>query len=279
MLEAKEICVVRGGRKLVNRVSLSGCPGDFIVILGPNGAGKSSFLKAVTGEYPVSSGSVGFGGRLAADWTGAEMAKVRAVLPQEMRLNFPFRVLEVVLLGRMPHSRGGETEEDYQIAMEALESVGMSALASRNYLTLSGGEKQRVQLARVLAQLRGAEDGRCRYLFLDEPVSALDPAHQHVVLELSAEAARVGAVVVAVLHDVNLAAHYATHWLVLREGKTVVSGPVREVLSASLIEETFGVRAELLEGSARRNPVIAISGPRMFGERIGAEERNGASIS
>src|SRR5690625_2814617 len=260
MLEVKEISVVRGGRKLVDGVSLVGRPGDFIVILGPNGAGKSTFLKAVTGEYPLSGGSVKFGNRVASDWSGEEIAKVRAVLPQELRLNFPFRVLEVVLLGRMPHSRNGETADDYRIAMEALESVGMSAMATRNYLTLSGGEKQRVQLARILAQLRGEDDGRCRYLFLDEPVSALDPAHQHLVLRLAAEEAKAGAVVVSVLHDVNLAAHYASHWLVLKEGKKVISGEVGEVLSVPLIEETFGVRAEILRDRSGGGMVVATSG-------------------
>ena len=117
-----------------------------------------------------------------------------------------------------------------------------------------------MQLARVLAQIRGEENPGCRYLFLDEPVSALDPAHQHLVLGLAAETAAAGAVVVAVLHDVNLAAQYGSDWLVLKKGKTMAQGKVEEILSAALIEETFGVRASLWRDESSGAFAIMTSG-------------------
>ena len=156
VLSAAGLTVRRGGRALLEDASLSLAPGRVTAVIGPNGAGKSTLLRAITGDLRPDAGSVSFRGRPLADWPVAELARHRAVLPQESDLSFPFRVEEVVRLGRIPHPGGGDSAHDKIVALDCLRQVDLSALADRVYPTLSGGEKQRVHLARALAQLRPA---------------------------------------------------------------------------------------------------------------------------
>ena len=230
MIACEHVTVRIGPKTLLSDVSLAAAPGALCVLVGPNGAGKSTLLHVLAGDRPPTTGSVSAFGRPLSAWPPGELARRRAVLPQEATLAFPFTVIEVALLGRAPHVRFTEGEEDSAIARRAIAAVGLTHLEHRLYTTLSGGERQRAQIARVLAQLGGLESRAPRILLLDEPTSSLDPAQQHSTLRIARALARDGASVLAVLHDLNLAAQYADNIALLDQGKLRAFGPTEEVL-------------------------------------------------
>ncbi len=226
------------GRELLRSVEFDLRAGELLVIVGRNGAGKSTLLRQLSGELPMRGGIRVFGQRLE-EHNLQKLARRRAVLAQQTRLSFGYEVEEVVLLGRIPHQNGQvETPEDRRIALDCLARVGLSHLVHRNYLTLSGGEQQRVHLARVLAQLEGTEGDRL--LILDEPTSSLDLGYQHGVLRLARELGHERVGVLAVLHDLNLASQYADRLLLLADGGVLAYGTPREVLQPELVEAAFG---------------------------------------
>lgn len=255
-LSAREIDVWRGSRRILSRVSLEVRPGEFLAIVGPNGAGKSTLLGALAGEFPCQLGEVLLEGHPLSRWKPSERARQLGVLPQESSLVFGFTALEVVLLGRTPHGRGRESREEVRVALAALAETGARHLAARPYPTLSGGERQRVHLARVLAQLWDPPTRGGRYLLLDEPTSSLDLAHQNLVLALAARFARQGGAVLAILHDLNLAARHAHRLAVLDHGRLVALGPPREVLQPELIAATFGIDVEVIEHPGSAAPLV-----------------------
>lgn len=246
MISAKNLSYQAGGKRILHDVSFDAHQGELLVILGNNGAGKSTLLKAVCGELRTG-GEVLYEGRPIRDTGLNEMARRRAVLRQHTPVNLPFLVREIVMMGRYPHFKNRESLNDHHLVDMALEQVGMSHLASENYLNLSGGEQQRVQLARVLAQVAEKEAGEAQYLFLDEPVSSLDIAQQHNTLRIARGFARKGNSVIAVLHDLNLAAMYADRVLMLKQGGIAAMGTASEVLTPSHISATFGFPAYVQE--------------------------------
>lgn len=246
MLEARNLSFAVGSKTLVNSVNLVVNPGEMVALLGPNGAGKSTLLKMLCGQSRPSSGSVLFEDRELGQWAPRELARRRAVLPQSSAVPFEFTALEIVLLGRSPHGDAAAQESVARAAMEKTESLH---LADRTVTTLSGGEMQRVQLARVLVQI-GLDGGRPRCLMLDEPISNLDPAHQHSALQIARDLATDGTAVLVVLHDLNLAAQYATRLVLMKTGAIVADGLPGEVLTESQIGEVFGVKATVI-----RNPL------------------------
>jgi len=259
MLEAQAISVVREGHRLLDAVSLAIAPGEIVAVLGENGAGKSTLLGALCGDLSVSAGAVKLNGRAIGAWSALERARMRAVLPQEQHIAFGFSALEIALLGRYPHCAGAPGRADVDIALAALAEVDAVHLRDRSVTTLSGGERARVQLARVLAQLMGDAQDAARFLLLDEPTANLDLAHQHMVLErvrLFASDRRVG--VVAVLHDFNLALQYADRVLCLKQGRTLGLGAPDAVLTEALFAEAFGMRCALLEHASV--PVVVALG-------------------
>ncbi len=246
MLITEHITFSRNGRKILDNLSLTLEGGRVTVMVGPNGAGKSTFLKILAGELTPDSGQVTFDGRTLEDWPLAEISKVRGVLPQESLLSFPFKVNEVILLGRTPHHRGLESPADYRIARKALELVNLSDFGDREYTTLSGGEKQLVQTARVLAQVWETPAGAASLLLLDEPTAGLDLCHRFVALRIARDFAEKGTAVFAILHDLNLAASYADHVIILCRGKIAATGSPDDVFQPKIIEEVFQVKAKLL---------------------------------
>jgi iron complex transport system ATP-binding protein len=241
MLEARNISVMIGPKKLVDDVSFSVSEGEVVAIIGPNGAGKSTLLRTLTGDTKPASGTVHMGDKPLNDWSRRDRARVRGVLAQQTVLTFAFTVLEVVLMGRSPHLTRGETQRDYEIAFDALEACHVIDLVERLYPTLSGGEQQRVQLARVLAQIWEPNNLGTRYLLLDEPTNNLDLAHQHSTLQVARQLAADGVAVLAILHDLNLAAQYADRIVVLHEGKNLMTGTPRQVLTPETIEHAFQI--------------------------------------
>ncbi len=250
------ITFCRGRRVILKDVSLSVSPGECVAVVGPNGAGKSSLLKIFSGDLASQAGAVRLNERPLAQWPRDELARRRAVLPQQSELLFSFPVREVVLMGRSPHNQGIETMEDYRVAEEAMRTTDVLTLQDRSYDELSGGERQRVQLARVLSQVwpdAGAGGG---YLLLDEPTSGLDLSHQHAFLRTVRRLAREGLGIFVVLHDLNLALQYADRVMVLYHGHSVACAAPEQALIPELVREVFGIDVCLLRPAALTHPVL-----------------------
>jgi iron complex transport system ATP-binding protein len=255
MLQTEQLTYRIGNRTLLNSVSTRARSGELLVIVGPNGAGKSTLLRLCAGELKPASGDVTWAGKPLRVYSGVELARIRGFLHQQNTLAFPFRVYELVLMGRYPHYGSQPAATDYAIAEDALRMVGMSAFANRIVTTLSGGEQQRVQLARVLAQLWDVNEG---LLLLDEPTTGLDLLHQHQLLGIARQMAGRGYTVVAVLHDLNMAAQYADRLLLLRSGRVEAVGPPRDVLTASLIERVFNIPVQLIDNPITHSPMVVV---------------------
>lgn len=258
MLAAQGVSCSRNGATLLAEASVRLAPGEILAVLGPNGAGKSTLLRLMAGELPASAGRVEINGRSIDHWTPTELARQRAVLPQTDSLRFAFEARDVVALGRYPW---GERDDAHAAGIidSAMQATGVQQFAHRPYTRLSAGERARVQLARVLAQLWEPQAELGRFLLLDEPTANLDLAHQRDVLAVLRRFAHTGAGVLLVLHDLNLALEYADRVLILRDGRVAALGPAREVLTASQVATVFGVEVELLRRSDG-SPWIAASG-------------------
>lgn len=242
MIEARDVSVAMGGKRIVTDVDFTARPGEIAAIVGPNGSGKTTFLKALSGDLPFS-GTVAVNGRDLAAMKPVEAATARAVLPQATTLSFPFTVREVVRLGLVGGRSGVLPGENERLPERALARVDLDGFAGRFYQELSGGEQQRVQLARVLCQVWAPVlDGKPRYLFLDEPVSSLDIKHQLIIMNIARDFARRGGGVIAILHDLNLTAMYADRVFVMHRGRLAADGSPQEVLSDDLIEKVFDCR-------------------------------------
>ncbi len=259
MLEASAIEHAFGPQQVLGGVDLRILPGEVHALLGPNGAGKSTLLKVLAGELTPQAGTLRMDGRALGDWSPAEAALRRAVVPQFTTITFPFTAAEVVALGRAPHGRrGGE-----KISRQALAAAGAGHLAQAAFPTLSGGERQRVALARGLAQIWDLPpDGGPRYLLLDEPTSSLDLAHQHAILALARAWAVQGVAVAVVLHDLNLAAAYADRVTLLHRGRVQHCGAPDETLQPERIAEVYGIAVSRMPHPDSGLPVlVARAGP------------------
>jgi iron complex transport system ATP-binding protein len=239
MIEATDVSIWIGARRIVGDVAFTAAPGEITAIVGPNGSGKTTFLRALSGDLPYQ-GCVKLNGREVAKTPPREAAGQRAVLPQSTGLAFPFTVREVVRLGLMGGGSGVLEGEAERLPERALARVDLDGFGGRFYQELSGGEQQRVQLARVLCQVWAPVlGGTPRYLFLDEPVSSLDIKHQLVIMDIARDYARRGGGVVAILHDLNLTAMYADNVHVMDRGRVAAAGSPRDVLNDGLISKVF----------------------------------------
>ena len=256
MIEARNVSVSIGGRRIISNIDFEIRQGELAAIVGPNGSGKTTFLRALSGELPYS-GSVTMNGRDIASMKAWESASVRAVLPQATALSFPFTVREIVKLGLTGGRSGVLAGEDEQLPERALARVDLEGFAGRFYQELSGGEQQRVQLARVLCQVWAPVlDGVPRYLFLDEPVSSLDIKHQLIIMNIARDFARRGGGVVAILHDLNLTAMFAERIFVMHRGKLAAAGSPQDVFSDDLISKVFECRLKVGALPAAGTPFV-----------------------
>ena len=242
-LSAQQVSVSVSRTPLLTGVALSVEPGTVTAVLGPNGAGKTSLVRVLSGELKPQEGAVELSGRALAEWDTQVLARSVAVLPQHSLLNFPFTALEVVLLGRTPHDTG--LARDTEIAREALASVDGAYLADRLYTQMSGGEKQRVHLARVLAQVWEPSEKLPRFLILDEPTSSFDLAHQRLTLDVVSDLVARGVGVLIVLHDLNLAARCADQIVLMQCGSVAHCGTPAQVLTEQTIQSVFQIDAHL----------------------------------
>ncbi|MBB3226287.1 iron complex transport system ATP-binding protein [Luteibacter sp. Sphag1AF] len=240
-LVCHSVDVVRGTKHVIADASLVAQPGRVLVLVGPNGAGKSTLLSAMAGLLPLAAGQVSLDGVALTALPPQALARRRAMLSQRVQLTFGFSVDEVVALGRSPHPQ--DARRDPEIVDAALRAAHAWAFRGRNFLELSGGEQQRVQLARVLAQIwDAAADGA--WLLLDEPEAGLDIAHQHFILRRARELAATGFGVIAVLHDLDLAARYADDIAVVAGGRIVRHGTPEQALDAPMLSEVYGIALE-----------------------------------
>lgn len=237
---------------LVDNVSCKLDSGEILAVIGPNGAGKSTLLQAIAGDLSYT-GEININGL-------SEEPKLRArqiaVLPQLSLLNFPYRVSEVVGLSRIPHQTG--SERDQQIIDQALKTMDIDFLQDRLYTELSGGEKQRVQLARVFAQIWSADDAPTgtRLLLLDEPTFALDLGHQQQLMQIITSFAKQGVAVMMVLHDINLAAFYADKLLALLCSQQIALGEPNKVVSEANMNRLFGIKTSVIKHPDQDTPVV-----------------------
>ncbi|MFI6619393.1 heme ABC transporter ATP-binding protein [Streptomyces sp. NPDC050528] len=236
LAEAEDLHVQLGGRAVLHGVSVPVRAGEVLALAGPNGAGKSTLLAALAGDLVPSAGVVRIYGRAAAEWSAPELALRRAVLPQAAALSFPFTVEDVVRMGRAPHATS--PAEDEVAVADAMARAEVAGFALRPFSALSGGERARVALARVLAQ-------RAPLLLLDEPTAALDLRHQELVLRLCRERAHAGDAVVVVLHDLALAAAYAHRVAILRAGRVAADGPPGVVFTEELLSDVYDQAVEV----------------------------------
>ena len=264
MLQAQGIAVQRGERQILSDIDLSLPAGQVIGVLGANGAGKSTLLAALAGELSPSAGRITLNGRPLSAWPAAELASCRAVLPQSPSLQFDLPVATVIGMGAYPHARHTRTgaprtdsrdtaqaaiAEDQRILQRVLALADVQDLYERRYRRLSGGEQQRVHLARVLYQLLLARQGRDEYrvLMLDEPTASLDPRHQlHLLSAVQTLAHEENVAALVIVHDLNLAAGCCDQLLLLGQGRVAACGTPAQVLTPDTLRQVYGVEATVL---------------------------------
>ena len=246
MLLAKNITYKIGNKTLLDNVSVSFEPGKLNLIIGPNGAGKSTLIKVLCNQAHPETGTVSFGNKNIKDYTAQKLGQIRSVLSQNIELTFPLNVWEVVMMGRYPHFSVKPTELDERACEEAMRFFDVLDLVDRNYVTLSGGEKQRVHFARVLAQIWYPVEDSCRYLIMDEPLTFLDVYYQFQFMHKIVELLHTNdIVVIGVVHDLNLTAKFADKIILINQGKILAEGNKKEVFTKANIKMAY-----------RLNPII-----------------------
>lgn len=256
MLKTEGIYYNIGKKQILKNISADFLPGEFNMILGPNGSGKSTFLKIFSGELKGYHGNVSYGDKKIETIKKEELAKERAVMSQQPELSFPLMVDEVVMMGRYPHFAFNPGKKDKAICNEVMERMNLQPFRDRNYLTLSGGEKQRVQFARVLAQIWEKPAAGTRYLFLDEPLTSLDINYQQEFLQIAKEFTKADTILAVVIHDINLAIQFADKLFFFKDGEVAAQGNPSAILTEELIEGVFGVKTTIIKNPVSGTPLV-----------------------
>ncbi|MGV2384056.1 MAG UNVERIFIED_CONTAM: heme ABC transporter ATP-binding protein [Thermobifida fusca] len=249
VLGARHLSKSYGARTVLDDVSLDVRTGEVLALVGPNGAGKSTLLSILTGDTPPDRGEVTVLDRPLAAWSPAELALRRAVLPQSFTVSFPFDVVDVVHMGRAPWAAVDVDVDDDRVVADPMAATEVTALAARKFPSLSGGEKARVMLARVLAQ-------QTQIMLWDEPTAALDIRHQESVLRIARQRAAQGDAIVVVLHDLALAAAYADQVAILSQGQIAAYGPPAEVFTAKLLSDVYSYEVEIVSHPRTGVPLV-----------------------
>lgn len=253
MIEVNNVDFGVKNRKLLHNVSFSVKPGEFWSIVGANGAGKSTLMKLLSREHTPTSGSITFHGKDLKKYKLKELACKRAVLAQQNSISLAFSVQEIVLMGRYPFYDSQPTDRDIAIVDHCLQKVGIAHFKGRSFPTLSGGEQQRAQLARTLAQIWEIDQG---LILLDEPTTGMDLLHQYETFRLAKEMTAKGYAVIAVVHDLNLALQYADQVLIMKDGSAFASGAPERVLTEENIKQSFGLTVRIIQPEHTHFPII-----------------------
>jgi len=257
MIAVKDISYSVGRKQILNKVSFNIASGEMLAVIGANGAGKSTLLKLLCREVVSTSGGISFNEKDIALYSIKELAMIRSVLTQHNTVSVMFSVKELVLMGRYPHFENTPSANDIEVMHKAMEETGITHLAERDYNTLSGGEQQRVQLARVIAQIYDQPNA---FLFLDEPTNGLDLLYQQQILQLARNMANRGYTVISILHDINFASRYADKILILKNGETVAFGEPLQVINCDNIHNAFNIHVKLMDCEGFKCPLVIPSG-------------------
>ena len=238
---------------LLHDITLRVKPGTMLGIIGPNGAGKTTLLGLMAGDLVPTAGEVSLQDRPIGEYRPADLARQRAVLPQQNLVPFPFTTRDIVLMGRHPYHGDADNsrENDDRVAATAMEATDTLSLAHRIYPSLSAGEQTRVALARIFAQ-------QTPVILLDEPTATLDIHHQEHTMGLLRRQAAAGTAVISVLHDLNLGAAYADRLVLLSEGAVVATGRPAQVLDERLLSETYRQRMRVMDHPHRNCPLVVV---------------------
>lgn len=255
MLEVHNLSFKVGTTFLLQNISFTVGAGEVLAIVGPNGAGKSTLLKLLAGEAKPFFGDIYLLGNKLSSFSLIEKARCRAVMTQNIGISFPFTSREVVMMGRTPHNNGNETKKDSEIVDYAMSATNSLDFATKNYTTLSGGEKQRTILAKTAAQIwpMGKQPS---LMLLDEPTSSLDIHQQHQILRFVRNFASFGIAIVIILHDLNLAAQYSDTVLLLSKGQIIDKGDPSSILTSQAIYKAFSLEAEVLSHPSLKHPIV-----------------------
>jgi len=253
MIEVSKVHFGVKSRSLVQDINFRARPGEFWAIVGANGAGKSTLMKLLSKEHSPTSGTISLHGKNLQKYKLKELAQLRAVLAQQNSITLSFTVEEIVMMGRYPFYDSKPSSRDISIVDHCLQKVGIAAFKNRLFPTLSGGEQQRVQLARTLAQVWEVKDG---FILLDEPTTGMDLLHQYETFRLAREMTTKGYGVIAVVHDLNLALQYADQVLMLKGGSAFSTGPPEQVLTENNIRAAFGLSVRIIQPDSTQFPII-----------------------
>jgi iron complex transport system ATP-binding protein len=253
MIEVHNVDFGVKNRKLLRNVSFSAKAGEFWAIVGANGAGKSTLMKLLSREHMPTSGNIMFHGKDLKKYKLKELACKRAVLAQQNSISLAFSVQEIVLMGRYPFYDSQPTDRDIAIVDHCLQKVGIAHFKGRSFPTLSGGEQQRVQLARTLAQIWEIDQG---LILLDEPTTGMDLLHQYETFRLAREMTSKDYGAIAVVHDLNLALQYADQVLIMKDGSAFAAGAPEQVLTEENIKDSFGLTVRIIQPDHTHFPII-----------------------
>lgn len=259
MISVDNISVKKGSKLILDEVSADVRPGRFTVILGMNGAGKSTLLKAINHQEKLKAGMIRWNGKRLSGIKPAQLARKRAVLSQSFTPGFPMQVSDLVEMGCYPFQKEVGQKERKRLVFEAIEEVGMTAFYDRDFSSLSGGEQKRVLLAKCLVQLHcgSMDEIPDKYLFLDEPTAAIDIHHSYKILNLVKDWTRLkGVGVLAILHDLNMAAQFADYVIIMQRGKVVCQGSPDEAFQSEHLEEYLGIKSIIREHPVFKCPHI-----------------------
>ena len=257
ILTLESICYLINKKELIKNVSFDVESGDMISIIGPNGSGKSTLIKLITGELKPTEGNILLNNINLNNWDTEKLANFRSVLPQSNNLVFPFSVLDIVKMGRYPIKNSSEKNNNL-ICEKIIDIFDLSKHIHQNYITLSGGEKQRVQLARTLAQIWSETNYKNKLLIIDEPTSFLDINHQCSLFDLLNKINKKGLTIIMVLHDLNQAMLNSNKLIILKKAKLVVYQNT-EKINTNKLEEVFDVQIDLVKNKNIKKNLISYS--------------------
>ncbi|MDD3772048.1 MAG: heme ABC transporter ATP-binding protein [Weeksellaceae bacterium] len=258
MLTGKNISLQKRNFKILDKVNIEVEKGEILIIIGPNGAGKSSLLSVLANEQETAEGEIYFKGKSFNQWNSQELAHYKAKFSQEFNSDIGLSVNEIVLMGRYPYFDAQPKSEDIEIVDSTMKMTDIYSLKNRAYNSLSGGEKQRVHLARVLSQLQNNSSEKL--MFLDEPLNNLDVKHQRRILELIRKFVKKGNSAVLVLHDLSLAAEFADKMVLLKKGKVIAHGETRKIFRTEFISAAFDFPCHIFKNPVNSHPMV------VFGE-------------
>lgn len=253
MIHVKNLSYNIGPKRLLHDISFQLHPGDFLGIIGPNGAGKSTLLKLLCKELAAKPGCIYYHQRDVAAYSYKELSKVRSVLAQTNTVSINLSVEQLITMGRYPYFKSTPSAHDLHIIERVIKMMGVKKLKDRTYYSLSGGEQQRVQLARVLAQIYDQPES---ILFLDEPTNGLDIQYQQIILETAKQLTEMKFSVICILHDINYASRYANKIMILKNGECVKYGTPSEVITEEIIRHTYATNVKILRDDTIPYPIV-----------------------